>query len=78
MNRVLSCLSIAVLVSLVSGCQVCQVTDKWSDGVDRVANHNVKLDGWYNPRWDLTREYRPDGGDHWLFRRCRSEGSPCR
>ena len=77
MNRVLNCLSIGVLLALVPGCQVCSVTDTWNDGVDRVANHQADLDGWYNPRWDLTREYRPDGGDHWLFRRCRYDVPEC-
>lgn len=78
MSRVLSGLLIGGLVCLVSGCQVCRVTDKWNDGVDRFANTDANLDGWYNPRWDLTREYRPDGGDHWLFRRCLCDGPTCR
>ena len=70
MNRVLSRLSGLVLLGLVSGCQMCRITDCWNDGVDHVANCEPQFDHWYNPHCDLTREYRPDGGDHWLFRRC--------
>ena len=78
MNRVLSGLWVVMLLSLVSGCQVCRIADRWNDGVDRFANCEPQLDCWYNPHCDLTREYRPDGGDHWLFRRCRCDGRTCR
>lgn len=60
---------------LSSGC--CHFTERLNDRVDRIANHEHCLDHWYNPHWDLTREYRPDGGYHWLFQRCCCECETC-
>lgn len=77
MNSPLRSLAILVLVMLVSGCQVCRITNQWNDKVDDIANCDADLDRWYRPHWDLSREYRPDGGDHWLFRRCSCNDQLC-
>lgn len=60
---------------LTTGC--CHFTERLCDRVDRFSDHEPCFDHWYNPHWDLTREYRPDGGDHWLFRRCGCECEQC-
>ena len=78
MHRVFGGRWVLALWLLASGCQVCQITDCWNDGVDHFAECEPQLDCWYHPHCDLTREYRPDGGDHWLFRRCGCEGRTCR
>ena len=78
MNRVFGCRWVWALLLLAPGCQVCQITDCWNDGVDHFAECELQFDDWYDPHCDLTREYRPDGGDHWLFRRCACEQQTCR
>ena len=78
MNRVFGCRWVWALLLLAPGCQVCQITDCWNDGVDHFAECEPQFDDWYHPHYDLTREYRPDGGDHWLFRRCACEQQTCR
>ncbi len=77
MQNRLRIVSILALLMMASGCQVCRITDRWNDGVDRFANCEPQFDHWYRPHWDLNREYRPDGGDHGLFRRCRCDGRNC-
>lgn len=64
-------------LSLGTGCHVGRVTDRWSDFVDRTADYEPDFEHLYRSDWDLTREYRPDGGDHWLFLRNRCDGRDC-
>lgn len=64
------------LLSLATGC--CHFTERLNDRVDRIADSQPCFDDWYDSHLDLTREYRSDGGHHWLFRRCGCECEQCR
>ncbi|WP_437206042.1 hypothetical protein [Planctomicrobium sp. SH664] len=51
---------IVVLMLSLAGCQCCQLTEKYQDRVDCIADHEGHLDNWYCAGLDLTRIGYPD------------------
>jgi len=64
----------SVLALLLSGCQCCNLTERYQDKIDLIADRRPHLDHLYNPAWDLTRIGDPDWCSNpvnrWIYGDC--------